>query len=513
MRTHKPIDFSDAVLGAPAPQIEDPRFVALSDGDAIATPAIRRTAGVDGLPARATLSLASARAIHALATGAELRFSDGADPSFTLVSPITSVAYRTLSNTVLSTGSTPYPASAAIPFAARLILGPADEGADLRVAYLAFLTAMAEGAEQAQLDTLLGTAADELVVAIRLDLAADRTEWQSSAKRDGSDAPEFANDPAAVAVGVLLADPVALATYTSGGETPFATMRMRLGASPATESETIAVDTTRFFGPQQATAVRFMRAGRHILHHGPTGTGKSFVWELAMRELDPAFDPDTYPYFVHGSAGLEDIDLIGNYVLHADGTRSWTDGPLVRAMKDGKRLKVEELNRMSPAHLNVLLGAMDFGRITLARYDGQVVVAADGFAVDAMANIGLEYTGTEEIDPAVMRRFHVKVEYSFLSPVEEVALLRTRTGVAQRDADILVRIANSIRDAYRSGAGIDVDLYVSPASLLQTAELVADGATISEAIELTWLVEVARTAERRSAVRETIAAHLPRARR
>jgi len=77
----------------------------------------------------------------------------------------------------------------------------------------------------------------------------------------------------------------------------------------------------------------------------------------------------------------------------------------------------------------------------------------------------------------------------------------------------LVRIANSIRDAYRSGAGIDVDLYVSPASLLQTAELVADGATISEAIELTWLVEVARTAERRAAVRETIAAHLPRARR
>lgn len=168
---------------------------------------------------------------------------------------------------------------------------------------------------------------------------------------------------------------------------------------------------------------------------------------------------------------------------------------------------------MSPAHLNVLLGAMDFGRITIARYDGQVVVAKEGFAVDAMANIGLEYTGTEEIDPAVMRRFQVKIEYSFLPAIDEVALLRTRTGVAQRDADILVRIANSIREAYRSGAGIDVDLYVSPASLLQTAEIVADGATISEAIELTWLVEVARTAERRAAVRETIAAHLPRSRR
>ena len=513
MRTHKPIDFAEAVLGAPAPQIEDPRFVALSDGDTIVAPALRRQAGVDGLPARATLSLASARAIHALATGVELRFSDGADPSFTLVGPITSVAYRTLSNTVLSTGSTPYPASAAIPFAARLLLGPTDEGADFRAAYLAFLVALERGAEQEELNGLLATAADELVVAIRLDMAAERTEWNSSAKRDGSDAPEFAEDPAALALTPLLANAAALRAYTEGGETSFATMRARLGASPAGEDETITIDTSRFFGPQQATAVRFMRAGRHILHHGPTGTGKSFVWELAMREIDAAFDPDTYPYFVHGSAGLEDIDLIGNYVLHADGSRTWTDGPLVRAMKDGARLKVEELNRMSPAHLNVLLGAMDFGRITLARYDGQVVVARPGFAVDAMANIGLEYTGTEEIDPAVMRRFHVKVEYSFLSPVDEVALLRTRTGVGQRDADILVRIANSIRDAYRSGAGIDVDLYVSPASLLQTAELVADGATISEAIELTWLVEVARTAERRAAVRETIAAHLPRARR
>jgi MoxR-like ATPase len=176
-------------------------------------------------------------------------------------------------------------------------------------------------------------------------------------------------------------------------------------------------------------------------------------------------------------------------------------------MKAGKRLKVEEMNRLPGSMLNVLLGAMDYGRIALTRHEGEVILAAPGFAVDAMANVGQEYTATEVIDPAILRRFHIKIEYSFLPPEQEVALLRSRHSTLEReDAETLVRIANTIREAYEYGGGsdLDVDLYVSPAALLNTAELVAGGTSISEAIDLTWAAEVAHTKAKREKVRAVI---------
>jgi MoxR-like ATPase len=505
MREHDPRPFVEAILGATYPQIEDPRFEKLIDGDPIAVPARRRADGQGGLLPAAPLSLGAARAVHALFTGADVRFADGADAALALHGQITSLVYRTGANSVTSTGSTPYPASAAILFAARLLLEPGAD--DFAEAALTFARGLADKkAKQPALDEMLRTAADELVVALTIDLSVDDVAWRSGAKKDEEPA---LRDAAALPLAPLFADPAGLAAHREG-KGDFTTVGVRLSGAVADDGTTVEIDTTNFFGPQLDLTVRYMGAGRHILHHGPTGTGKSFVWELAMKRLDPAFDANLYGYFVHGSAGLEDIDLIGNYVLRADGAREWVDGALVRAMKEGKRLKVEELNRMSASHLNVLLGAMDYGRITLSRYDGQIVVAKEGFAVDAMANIGSEYTGTEEIDPAVMRRFAIKIEYDFLKPADEVALLRSRTGIGNRDAEVLVRIANSIRDGYRTGSGIDVDLYVSPAALLNSAALVAEGASIAEAIEHTWIAEVAKTSERRAAVRETITAHLPR---
>ena len=261
-------------------------------------------------------------------------------------------------------------------------------------------------------------------------------------------------------------------------------------------------------------AVDFEGNPLHILHYGPTGTCKTKVWARAMRELDPAFDFATYPYKIAGSGGVEDRDFRGA-ILPVEGkgaTHAWVYGPLVRAMRDGKRLLVDEFNRLPTAMANVLLNAMQERAITIPEKGNEIVIAAEGFAVDATANVGQEYTGTDAIDPALKSRFGVKIRYDFLEPDYEIALLRSRFAtLGAEDAETLVRIAGSIREAYEYGGGADLDVEfpVSTRTLLHTANLVANlGLPLAEAIGDTLLPEVASTREKQERVMMVVDQHL-----
>ena len=507
MRQSNKIVSFEKVLAQRAIPLAD-RWAPLLDGTPIANPAKRAVAA----GAVRSVSISAVRAVLALAEhSAAIRFVASADPAFVTVVTIQgtdeTLVYRTRGEQVLTSTVLPQSPNAAILFASRFLVS---RSADFSAAYLALLEGLEAKRDQAVLNGLVASAADELVQGIIDDLDQDALIWYYGASVSAGEIDE-AEDPAGVDLVPLFADAKMLGQYLRGEATPFTVLERVPGTITGAASAPVTFSANTFFGKQLDLTVKFMRENRHVLHHGPTGTGKSFVWALAMKQLDPTFDADNYPYFVHGSAGLEDIDFTGNYVLRADGTRTWFDGPLVRAMKDGRRFKVEELNRLPGAMLNVLLGAMDYGRISLPRYDGQIVVAKPGFAVDAMANIGREYTATEEIDPAIMRRFTIKIEYDFLPADQEVLLLRSRhPGLKSEDAETLVRIAGSIRQAYEEGSGsVDVDLYVSPAALLNTAELVAGGeAEITEAIKLTFLTDVAWTKPKRESVLNLIELHL-----
>lgn len=485
------------------------RWDAIADNVAITTPAKRRAKGD-----KVTVLFPLVKAIVSLAgevDGPIIKFASGADPALVAETKISGApivaSYRTRDHAIVTTGMVGQNEVSAITFAAALLIR---READFAAAYGAFLDAVKEGkTPDAVLSELLATASDELAVGIESDLGLDdpNTLWYSSAKR-GDGTMDEADDPAAVDLGPLFGDPKTYKAYQAGEPTDFDIVQSAGGV--AATGAVINIDPNGFVGPQLDTAVRFMQTGRHILHHGPTGTGKSFVWDLAMRQIDPEFDANNYPFFVHGSAGLEDIDFTGNYVLRPNGSREWVHGPLVRAMLEGKRFKVEEMNRMPAPMLNVLLGAMDYGRISLPRYDGQVVIAQPGFAVDAMANIGREYVGTDDIDPAILRRFQIKVEYDYLPADSEIALLRSRyPDIKPQDAEVLVRIAMTVRDAYENGSGeMEVDMATSPAALLNSAALVSEGFAVLEAIELTWLADVAHTKAHRESVKATIDMHL-----
>ena len=502
------------------------RWSALADEQPIARPAIRRGAGVGS-----KLSLNAVRSLAGLLERTTaVRYVSQSDPALVgdvkFQGSVESFCYRTRSNQVYTTGPMQQSPDACTLFAARLL---ANRSADFSAAYLALLTGVTTNKPQAELDNLMGTAADELLFACVEDLRLDVTPqcdtvWFYSVRTTDDAVHEYA-EAGALSLTPLLTDPAIFEKYLKGESTPFVVIEKIPGTASTISATPVDLDDDAFIGPQQAMFVKYAQKPRtHILFYGPTGTGKSFVWEKGMVDLTqihsdaevaagrdalPPFDVNTYPYFVQGSGGLEDIDFTGQAILDKEGNRHWVDGPLTRAMQDGKRFKCEELNRLPGSMLNVLLGAMDYGRIYIPAL-GQMVVAAPGFAVDAMANIGREYTATEDIDPAIMRRFQIKISFDFLPADQEVKLLRSRyRKLKPEDAETLVRIANTIREAHENGSGsVDVDLYVSPAALLNCAGLVAEGVPMLEAVELTWLADVAWTKAKRESVKGVLDLHI-----
>jgi len=350
------------------------------------------------------------------------------------------------------------------------------------------------------------SAQDELLFAALADLDADSLSIFTEAS--GAELPNTTGADW-IDLKPLVNDIATLGKHLAGEDTIYKAITPSI-ASP----DKAVVDADGFIGPQLEKTKRYMLEGKHVFHHGPTGTGKTFVWRKAMGELgmlpENCESIDDYPYRIHGSGGLEDWQFIGAYALLPDGTRQWANGPLTQAMLDGKRLVVEELNRMPVAMQNILIGAMDYGVISLTQYDSRVIKMTAGFAIDAMANIGAEFVGTEDIDPAIMRRFQRKIAYDYLPEDDEVELLRSRTPKLNiTNARVLVRIANTIRQQVEEGpTSVDVENAVSPAALLESAALVAQGYTIKEAIEDTWLAEVAKTKPQRESVREAIDSHL-----
>jgi MoxR-like ATPase len=198
-------------------------------------------------------------------------------------------------------------------------------------------------------------------------------------------------------------------------------------ASPDWPKTTPARRSVVAQGTQFAAVLAAIRAGKHILHSGPTGSGKRDVWEQAMAEFDPTFGAETYPYVLFATMDMKLPDLVGKFEFSVEGQRAarvWVDGPLTLAMRAGRRLVVENFDQLPARLLTALVGAMDYG--TIALFDSppndkeilEMVKARPGFAVDAFTRIPLLYGLSfspeelaESIDPALLARFARKVDY------------------------------------------------------------------------------------------------------
>ncbi|MFF2228637.1 AAA family ATPase [Streptomyces globisporus] len=135
--------------------------------------------------------------------------------------------------------------------------------------------------------------------------------------------------------------------------------------------------------------------------HGLPGTGKSALAEAAFgRDL----------ITINGHGDMTVSHFVGSYLPQNDGTFKWADGPLTRAMKEGRPLFVDEITRIPSEVLAVLYSVLD-GRGTLSlddQPDAPVVKAAPGFY--ALCGYNPEGIGVRQLDDALVSRFAVPVE-------------------------------------------------------------------------------------------------------
>ena len=164
--------------------------------------------------------------------------------------------------------------------------------------------------------------------------------------------------------------------------------------------------------------VAALMADRHVLLEGPPGTGKSTLLRSVAGALGVGF------VFVEGNAELTPSRLLGTFdpsrVLEEGYVPDvFVDGPLVRAMRTGSLLYVEEINRVPEETLNVLITVMSEGEVAVPRLG--MVQAAKGFGLVAAMN-PFDAVGTARISGAVYDRV-CRVAMSYQSEHDEHAIV------------------------------------------------------------------------------------------
>ena len=197
-------------------------------------------------------------------------------------------------------------------------------------------------------------------------------------------------------------------------------------------------------------------AGLFVLIIGPKGTGKTtLVREFAAKKGIKLES-------INFSLRTRESHLVGSKSLE-NGSIGFDEGILVKSMKEGNMLYLDEINAAEADVLLRLDEALDDRRqIILKESGGELIQASKKWFVIGTIN-PLTHVGTKELPPQILSRFPIRIRLEY--PPEEIELqIVKKYIVGAHEKEILqgIKLANLFRQA----ASVE-ELYYSP-SLRET---------------------------------------------
>jgi len=212
--------------------------------------------------------------------------------------------------------------------------------------------------------------------------------------------------------------------------------------------------------------------GLFVIIIGPKGTGKTtLVREYAMRKSKNLQS-------INFSLRTRESHLVGSKTL-LDGNIGFDEGILVKSMKEGSILYLDEINAAEADVLLRLDEALDDRRqLILKESGGEIVKAKDSWFVVSTIN-PLTHVGTKELPPQILSRFPVRIRLDY--PPEDIEYQIIKRHVKNpNEAEVLqgIKLANVLRQA----SAVE-ELYYSP-SIRETiafAKLIEGGVSAKQA--------------------------------
>ncbi|QYZ65497.1 MAG: ATPase AAA [Gammaproteobacteria bacterium (ex Lamellibrachia satsuma)] len=199
-----------------------------------------------------------------------------------------------------------------------------------------------------------------------------------------------------------------------------------------------------------------------IMVKGPTGCGKSrFIEHMAWKMGKPLIT-------VACNEDMTASDLVGRYLLDADGTR-WLDGPLTVAARIGAICYLDEVVEARQDTTVVIHPLTDHRRTLPLDKKGEVVTAHPDFQLVISYNPGYQSL-MKDLKQSTKQRFSA-LDFDYASASLESGIVAKETGIDETIAGKLVTIGGTARNL--KGHGLDEG--ISTRLLVYAAQLINGG--------------------------------------
>jgi len=219
-----------------------------------------------------------------------------------------------------------------------------------------------------------------------------------------------------------------------------------------------------------------------VMVKGPTGCGKSrfieyMAWKLKKPLITVACNED-----------MTASDLVGRYLLDADGTR-WLDGPLTVAARIGAICYLDEVVEARQDTTVIIHPLTDHRRTLPLEKKGELVKAHDDFQLVISYNPGYQSL-MKDLKQSTKQRFS-GLNFEYASGQIEATIIATETGADEDTARKLVTIGETARNL--KGHGLDEG--ISTRLLVYAARLINRGIKPGDACRMALVAPITDDAD------------------